>query len=58
MNRHVGKAVRSFEIRLNDTYWPSDQDRTKGLRKLAIAQLGSNQIDQLEFSKIIIIDLY
>ena len=47
----VGAAVRGFKIRLNDSKWPTDADRTKGMRKLAIAQLGSDTIDQMQFSK-------
>lgn len=52
----VGNAVRSFKINLNDLPWSSKQVRAQGLRKLAIAQLGSDQINQLEFSKLIIIE--
>jgi len=47
----VGVAVRSFKIRLNDSSWSSDEARAKGMRKLAVAQLGSDVIDQKEFSK-------
>jgi hypothetical protein len=49
----VGHAVRAFKIRLNDANWTSDEARTKGMRELAIAQLGSNEIDQKEFAKIV-----
>lgn len=47
----VGRAVRQFEIRLNDSGWSSPQARASGLRRLAIAQLGSDQIDQVEFAQ-------
>jgi hypothetical protein len=47
----VGAAVRSLKIALNDGPWSSDAARTKGLRKLAIAQLGSDQIDQQIFTE-------
>ena len=47
----VGKAVRSFKIQLNDSRWSSDTARAAGMRKLAVAQLGSNTLDQVEFSK-------
>lgn len=47
----VGAAVRQFKIRLNDSKWKSDKSRSRGMRKLAIAQLGSDQIDQVEFAK-------
>lgn len=39
----VGAAVRAFKIRLNDSAWPTDKDRTEGMRKLAIAQLGRDR---------------
>lgn len=45
----VGSSVRRYKIKLNDANWSSDLARTKGMRKLAIAQLGSDQIDQIEF---------
>lgn len=51
----VGNAVRSFKIRLNDSRWPSDAARAKGMRKLAIAQLGSDQIDQRKFADLVIV---
>lgn len=50
----VGDAVRRFKIRLNDSRWSSNETRTAGMRKLAIAQLGSNEIDQKAFAKIIV----
>lgn len=50
----VGSAVRAFKIRLNDAAWPSDQERAKGMRKLAIAQLGSDKIDQNAFRVIVV----
>jgi hypothetical protein len=37
----VSPALRSLKIRLNDSRWSNDEARTKGLRRLAIAQLGS-----------------
>jgi hypothetical protein len=46
----VGKAVRAFKIRLNDSRWSSNAARAKGLQRLAVAQLGSDKIDQKEFS--------
>jgi hypothetical protein len=47
----VGRAVRAFKIRLNDSNWSSNQARADGLRRLAIAQLGSDGVDQNEFRK-------
>lgn len=47
----VGAAVRIAKIRLNDSRWPTSEDRAKGMRKLAIAQLGSDTIDQMAFAK-------
>ena len=45
----VGKSVREFKISLNDSDWSSDMARAKGLRRLAIAQLGSDALNQTEF---------
>ena len=50
----VGSAVRAFKIRLNDSRWSSNAARTSGMRKLAIAQLGSDAIDQKAFAKIVV----
>ena len=50
----VGKAVRSFKIRLNDAKWSSNDARAIGMLKIAIAQLGSNIIDQVAFAKIVV----
>jgi hypothetical protein len=48
----VSLAVRQLKIRLNDSYWSSDVARAKGLRRLAIAQLGTKgTIDDKEFAK-------
>jgi hypothetical protein len=52
----VGSAVKAFKINLNDLVWPSNEERTKGMRKLAIAQLGSDQIDQRKFAEYVIIE--
>lgn len=48
----VGTAVRAFKIKLNDCYWSSNQARAKGMRRLAVAQLGSNKIDQVKFGEL------
>jgi len=45
----VGNAVRSFKIGLNDSRWSSNQARAKGMRRIALAQLGSDILDQNEF---------
>jgi hypothetical protein len=47
-------ALRSLKIRLNDSSWSSDQERAKGLRRLALAQLGSDGVDESEFHRRII----
>jgi hypothetical protein len=49
----VGSAVRAFKIRLNDAKWTSNDARAKGMLKVAIGQLGSNTINQIEFAKIV-----
>src|ERR1700743_738460 len=48
----VSRALRSLKIRLNDSRWSSNEARAKGLRRLAVAQLGSaGALDDKEFSK-------
>ena len=49
----VGFSVRSLKIHLNDSKWSSKQSRAKGMLRLSIAQLGSDQIDQEEFNKLV-----
>lgn len=51
----VGKEVRKAKITLNDCDWSSNQARANGMRKLAIAQLGSNQINQKDFVKTLLL---
>ena len=46
----VDPALRRLKIRLNDAAWPSKKARAAGLRRLAIAQLGSKgTIDTTKF---------
>ena len=46
----VTPALRELKIRLNDCEWSSPQARARGLRRLAVAQLGSaGIIDEQEF---------
>ena len=52
----VGSAVRAFKIKLNDSCWPTNESRTKGMRKLAIAQLGSDTIDQQAFREYVVVN--
>ena len=48
----VSPALRRLKIRLNDSNWSSDAARGKGLRRLAVAQLGSKgELNYQEFSK-------
>ena len=47
----VGAAVRRFKIELNDANWSSNLARAAGMRKIAIAQLGSDKLDQIEFAR-------
>jgi hypothetical protein len=49
----IGSAVRSFEIALNDSKWSSKSARAKGMRRLSVAEWGSDTIDQVEFSKLL-----
>jgi hypothetical protein len=47
----VSPALRRLKIKLNDSRWSSNVARTKGLRRLAIAQLGSaGLLDEKEFA--------
>jgi hypothetical protein len=51
----VAPAVRRFKIALNDAAWSSDLARAKGLRRIAIAQLGSaGTVNEIRFAKVII----
>src|SRR5271157_6118985 len=46
----VAPALRALKIRLNDAVWSSNQARARGLRRLAVAQLGSTDVlDETEF---------
>jgi hypothetical protein len=46
----VSEALRKFKIGLNDSNWSSDSARAKGMRRLAIAQLGSaGALDDIRF---------
>jgi hypothetical protein len=46
----VAPALRSLKIALNDRPWSSRAARAKGLRRLAVAQLGSKgHLDEAEF---------
>jgi hypothetical protein len=40
----VSPALRSLKIKLNDSEWSSNEARAKGLRRLAVAQLGSKDV--------------
>lgn len=51
----VADVVRAAKIALNDRDWPSAQARAKGLRQLAVAQLGSKgKVDSAEFATAVI----
>ncbi len=48
----VSRALRSLKIRLNDSNWSSDKARARGLRRLALIQLGSaGALDDKEFAR-------
>lgn len=48
----VSPALRVLKIRLNDSDWSSNQARAKGMRRLALIQLGSaGALDDAEFAK-------
>ena len=51
----VSAAVRSLKIGLNDSAWSSDKIRGRGMRRLALAQLGSaGTVDDAEFNRRVI----
>ena len=46
----VAPLLRALKIKLNDSNWSSDQARAKGMRKLAVLQLGTaGVLDEKEF---------
>ena len=47
----VGNAVRWAKIQLNDSGWSSNIARANGMQRIAVAQLGSNEIDQVAFAQ-------
>jgi hypothetical protein len=48
----VSRALRSFKIGLNDARWSSNKARSRGLRRLALIQLGSaGHLDDNEFAR-------
>jgi hypothetical protein len=48
----VSPSLRRLKIALNDRPWTSNMARSRGLRRLAIAQLGSaDALDEKEFSR-------
>lgn len=48
----VSGALRSFKIKLNDAPWSSNESRAKGMRRLAIAQLGTaGALDDIAFAR-------
>ncbi len=48
----VAPSLRSLKIKLNDARWSSKIARAKGLRRLAVIQLGSKgNLDEKEFAK-------
>lgn len=47
----VAPAVRTLKIGLNDATWSSNIARAQGLKRLAIAQLGSESINQKLFAE-------
>jgi hypothetical protein len=48
----VMESLRRLKVRLNDSgRWTSNKARAEGLRRLAIAQLGSKGMDERDFAK-------
>ena len=54
----VANSLRHLKIRINDAAWSSNAARAKGLRRLAVAQLGTkNTLNKYEFAKRVLIML-
>ena len=54
----VASSLRQFKIRINDANWSSNAARAKGLRRLAVAQLGTKfTLNEQEFTKRVVIML-
>jgi hypothetical protein len=49
----VANAVQWYKIVINDSAWSSKAARARGMRRVAIAQLGSDQIDERRFAEIV-----
>jgi len=49
----VHPDVRDFKIQLNDLKWSSKQARAQGLKRVAIAQLGSDMLDGDDFNELL-----
>ena len=48
----VSPVIRKFKIRLNDSNWSSPKARSKGMRRLAILQLGTREdFNDVEFAQ-------
>jgi len=56
----VGAQDRSLSLTLNDAKWSSEQARADGMRRLAIAQLGSKDLSkaqQMEWLRLVVEDV-
>jgi hypothetical protein len=49
----VASAVQWYKITVNDSEWSSKAARGRGMRRVAIAQLGSDQINERRFADIV-----
>ncbi len=50
----VSEVLRSFKISLNDKNWSNNEARSKGLRRIALAQLGTKDtLDEKEFVRLL-----
>lgn len=47
----VAEAIRQFKISLNDRHWSSFKARAEGMKRLAVAQLGSKRISDARFNR-------
>ena len=50
----VAPVIRTYKIALNDKWWSSEAARAKGLRRAAVAQLGSSGINQVAWINLVV----
>jgi hypothetical protein len=49
----VGDKTRSFGVQMNDCDWLNEKTRANGMRRFAVAEMGSNKVSQGQFNRIV-----